>query len=500
MLVYDKATLSVGSFVKRPMTRAAAAIVFVGSLLAISGEAQQVASITWEPLTFEAPVVGQTTGERGWLVVPVRHGNPAGAKIRLPVVRLRTTNPDPGPPVVFIAGGPGNAGTRILMGSLAPNAARVRAFADVIAFDQRGTGAAEPSLAVPGQFDLPSAISVDSPVARKRIAAIGSLIRSTTESRGIDLSAYNTIESADDVELLRRALGAEKVVLWGHSYGTHLALAAIKRHGEHIARALLGGVNGLDDRWRDPADSDAWLARVGAAVDAAGPTGRNGSFVERVRRVFAQLDKDPIRVPTANGQVFIGKTEIQVLLALQSGDLGFVQNLPLLFDSLEKRTRLEPVATAVQQTIRQRSIGTAMTYSMHVASGVSAQRLARIKLQAPTALMGNAINWGIGDEAFVKALNIADLGEDFRRPFRSNVPVLIMSGTLDGRAVENDAKRVGAQFDRVSYVTIEGASHDFWFLRPPPRVPEVTEAFLRGEPVRDESIRWPVAFRWPSPE
>jgi hypothetical protein len=42
-----------------------------------------------------------------------------------------------------------------------------------------------------------------------------------------------------------------------------------------------------------------------------------------------------------------------------------------------------------------------------------------------------------------------------------------MSGTLDGRAVENDAKRVGAQFERATDVTIDGASHDFWFLRPP---------------------------------
>jgi len=166
----------------------------------------------------------------------------------------------------------------------------------------------------------------------------------------------------------------------------------------------------------------------------------------------------------------------------------------VLFDSLERRTRLEAIAMAVQQTIRQRPIGTAMTYSMHVASGVSAQRLARIRTQASTATFGNAINWGIGDEEFVKALGIPDLGDAFRAPFRSNVPVLLMSGTLDGRAVENDATRVGAQFERSNSVVIDGASHDFWFLRPPARVPEITDAFLRGDPVR-ERITWPVSFR-----
>jgi pimeloyl-ACP methyl ester carboxylesterase len=474
-----------------------ASIVLVVSLLASGAKAQQTPSISWEPSSFGAPVVGQTMAERGWLEVPVRHGRTARGSIRLPVVRVKTTSPNPGPPIVFLAGGPGNPGTRILTGPLAPHAARIRTFADIIAFDQRGTGASEPSLAVPGRFDLPSSVSIDSPEAHQRFATLGGIIRTTMESRGIDLSAYNTIESADDVELLRRALGVEKVVLWAHSYGTHLALALIRRHGEHVARALLGGVNGLDDRWRDPAGGDAWLARVDAAMKAGAPGGISVDLVEHVKRVFALLDKDPIHVTTADGDVLIGKSEIQLLLTIQGGDLGFIQNLPILFDSLEKRTRLEAIATAVQQTIRQRPIGTAMTYAMHAASGVSPQRLAWITAQAPTATLGNAINWGIGDEGFVKALGVTDLGDEFRTPFRSNVPVLLMSGTLDGRAVENDAKRVGAQFERASYVTIDGASHDFWFLRPPPRVPEITDAFLRGEPARDERIAWPVSFRWP---
>jgi pimeloyl-ACP methyl ester carboxylesterase len=474
-----------------------APVVLAGVLFASPAEPQSPPSITWEPFSFEAPVVGQMTGERGWLEVPVRHSDPGGARIRLPVVRLKTTNPNPGPPVVFLAGGPGNAGTRLLTGSLAPNAARIRAFADVIAFDQRGTGASEPSLAVAGRFDLPSSISVDAPAARERLPALGTLIRTTVESRGIDLSAYNTVESADDVELLRRVLGVERVMLWGHSYGTHLALAVMKRHGEHVTRALLGGVNGLDDRWRDPADSDAWLTRVATAIQTAAPPGRGVDFIDQVKRVFARLDEQPIRVPIADGEVLIGRSEIQLLLTIRSGDLDFIQSLPRLFDSLEKRTQLEAVATAVQQTIRQRPIGTAMTYSMHVASGVSAERLARINVQARTALLGNAINWGIGDATFVKALGVVDLGDTFRAPFRSSVPVLIMSGTLDGRAGDNDARRVGAQFDQVTYVTIDGASHDFWFLRPPPRLPEVTDAFLRGEAVRDERVAWPVSFRWP---
>jgi pimeloyl-ACP methyl ester carboxylesterase len=75
------------------------------------------------------------------------------------------------------------------------------------------------------------------------------------------------------------------------------------------------------------------------------------------------------------------------------------------------------------------------------------------------------------------------------------VPVLLMSGTLDGRAGENDAKRAGAQFAQAIYITLDGASHDFWFLRSPPRLAEVTDTFLRGKPVTDERIAWPLSFR-----
>jgi pimeloyl-ACP methyl ester carboxylesterase len=319
------------------------------------------------------------------------------------------------------------------------------------------------------------------------------------QSRDIDLSAYNTMENAEDIDDLRRALGVETIVLWGHSYGTHLALAVIKSHPARVARAVLGGVNGLADRWRDPADSDAWLARVSTAMQASAPTGVRVDFVEQAIRVLAQLDKEPIRIPSPNGDVLIGKSEIQILVTLRSGELAFVQDLPVLFDNLEKRTQLDGIASQLRQIVRQRPIGTAMTYAMHVASGVSDARAARIQEQIPTAIFGNAINWGVGDEEFVKALGVTDLGDAFRAPFRSSVPVMLMSGTLDGRAGENDARRVGAQFERVSYVTIDGASHDFWFLRTAPhRVPEITYTFLRGEPVRDERITWPTLFRWPN--
>ena len=132
---------------------------------------------------------------------------------------------------------------------------------------------------------------------------------------------------------------------------------------------MRGGVKGLDDRWREPAESDAWLARVAASMRMAAPAG-TADFGDQVRRVLARLDKEPLRIDTPQGPVLVARSEIQLLVTLQSGDLAFVETLPVLFDSLERRVRLQPIAEAVQRVIRQRPIATAMTYAMHVASGL----------------------------------------------------------------------------------------------------------------------------------
>ena len=55
------------------------------------------------------------------------------------------------------------------------------------------------------------------------------------------LESYTTEESADDLEALRLALGAEKITLWSISYGTHLALSMIRRHPESVHAAILAG-------------------------------------------------------------------------------------------------------------------------------------------------------------------------------------------------------------------------------------------------------------------
>src|SRR5205807_139387 len=98
----------------------------------------------------------------------------------------------------------------------------MREAGDVIALDQRGVGLSKPCLECPQALDY----LLDQPGDRE---AMLTLYRERSQARarfcdeqGVGLCAYNTNESADDIEALRQALGVEKISLWSTSYGTHL--------------------------------------------------------------------------------------------------------------------------------------------------------------------------------------------------------------------------------------------------------------------------------------
>src|SRR5690606_13978559 len=80
--------------------------------------------------------------------------------------------------------------------------------------------------------------------------------------QGLDLDAFNSIDSAHDVEMLRRAIGAPTLDLWGMSYGTHLAVAVLRYPGDHIGRAVLMGSEGPDTTLNGPLTADRVLQRI----------------------------------------------------------------------------------------------------------------------------------------------------------------------------------------------------------------------------------------------
>lgn len=133
--------------------------------------------------------------------------------------------------VIGLAGGPGQAALGLgefIAKAISP-ALRAR---DLLVFDQRGTGESDP-LSCPA---LSSSSEIES------AHSIGELVGRCAQQLGPARGAYTTQESVADIEAIRQAGGYEKLVLYGTSYGTKVALEYAERYPQHVEALVLDSV------------------------------------------------------------------------------------------------------------------------------------------------------------------------------------------------------------------------------------------------------------------
>lgn len=182
----------------------------------------------------------------GYVTVPERRADPTGKQIQLAVMVIRSQQPNPEPdPIFMLQGGPGGSTidtySQLLLGptaTFAPNR-------DIVLFDQRGTLYSKPALTCDELYiltisTLDTMISDDEYENETQKAL--SACRTRLKSEGVNLSAYNSLENAADVEDVRNALGYDEINLYGVSYGTLLALRTIDQFPDHIRSVTLDSV------------------------------------------------------------------------------------------------------------------------------------------------------------------------------------------------------------------------------------------------------------------
>lgn len=441
--------------------------------------------LTIVPYMFTAEDGRTAEAELGRFRVPENRTRPDGRTIELAFVRFPSTNPTPGAPIVYLAGGPGGSGTNAAMGSRFDLFQSLRSVADVIAFDQRGTGLSEQLPDCPHDVAIP--LDVTGRAAAE--AAIRPVVEACADHWrrvGVDLTAYTTEESADDLDALRRALGADQVSLWAISYGSHLALSTIRRHPDTIASAVLAGTEGPDDTYKLPSDQQEILRRID--VRHAAETPGAPSFLADVETVLTRLREAPVTVEsTVDGDtqtVAIGAFEVQWLASNMLFGPRFSMQLPQLFADMRDGD-FSGTAGWIRFLKAPEGLN-AMSMAMDVASGASVLRRAQIRSEARQTLLGDAINFPNG--LYAEVMRLPDLGPAFRAPITSDVPTLFISGTLDGRTAPANAEAARTGFSRQGHLVIEGAGHsDPLFLGSPIILERMLALFERGVAV-DETI------------
>ncbi len=233
---------------------------------------------------FEIPK--HLTASCRYVAVPAFRDGRDGPELLLPVAVLSW----PGKrrslePVVIVNGGPGGPSLvsvypeyevlRSRLSAIAP----VLAGHDVIVYDPRGTGLAEPSLNCTemDQVSRDAVLPWGNDAAfdeREEAAAIACRIRLMQD--GIDFSMISTPANADDLAAILDDLGYQKADIWAVSYGTRVALAFLRQHPDRIRSVVLDGV-------------DPQHINTGEAVPASTARAFNRLFVDCAERLRCSL-------------------------------------------------------------------------------------------------------------------------------------------------------------------------------------------------------------------
>ncbi|NDJ75328.1 MAG: alpha/beta hydrolase [Chloroflexi bacterium] len=284
----------------------AASLMPVGEPALVNGPTLVASQVDYEPVVvwdtcpFPLPR-GETEGvtiDCGYLIVPQDRAEPGGVEVELAVAILYSTGPTPAPdPILYLEGGPGGSA---LTGVDAWAVSVLRTDRDIILIDQRGTGYSWPWL---------TCYEVDEIEDELGEAAALTACRQRLAADGIDVSDYNSANSAKDVADLRVALEIDEWNLVGISYGTRLALTIMRDYPEGVRSVILDSAYPpVVDAYEQQAVASTRVfnklftdCATDPACSAAYPD-LEGTFY----RVLDALDADPLDDPDLDGLYYGG--------------------------------------------------------------------------------------------------------------------------------------------------------------------------------------------------
>ena len=180
----------------------------------------------------------------GRIQVPEDHYNNSENKIDISLVVINQKDKEFIDPLIILTGGPGGSAiTERRVQSWLDNPISVNR--KIIIFDQRGIGFSSPLKNMSKDFFSTFRKDLSFEKENFEIQKIINLYVDDAKRKGIDLSKYNTFQSANDVNTIMNELGYEKYNLYGGSYGTRLGRITQELHPSKLNSVILNSPNPL---------------------------------------------------------------------------------------------------------------------------------------------------------------------------------------------------------------------------------------------------------------
>ena len=395
------------------------------------------------------------------LDVPENHAEPNGRKIRLALAWLPATKQAEPDPIFMLAGGPGQ-GARESFPQIAQAFDEARKTRHIILLDQRGTGDSNPLKCEDSKGN--SAVVDDEDYSTASAVEFAARCAKQFADKN-DVRQFSTADAIIDLDLVRQAIGAQKINLMGISYGTRVAQQYAKKFPQNTRTVTIDGIAPLDvvlgQEHAKNLENSLDLQFAQCRKDKA-CLDKLGNPRDQLNQLMATLAKGPIPVhyrdattgEWKDGQFSAG--HVAMLTRMLAYVPQIASLLPLQFSEANKG---HPESLMALSEMINRDVSGQIMHGMQlsVMCGEDVPDLV-IDPADKDRLLGTGLVELMQAQCAVWPHKTRPA--DFRTPLKSDLPVLILSGEFDPVTPPNYGDRVAKYLPNSKHIVAKGQGHN----------------------------------------
>ncbi|MBX2816852.1 MAG: alpha/beta hydrolase [Saprospiraceae bacterium] len=415
-------------------------------------------------------------GTQNLLLVPENRNDPESRMIALHYIHLPALQPSHLPPVVFLGAGPGETySAEVFYQGKRAEAWRmelslVNQERDVILINQRGTSGA-PGLPIPdfryrwnngGALEQPFDLSL---MNENRKKAYAQAIRYYSD-KGVDLRGYDALHFIDDIETVRRHLKTTKIALVGTSFGSQWAMGYMRRYPKHVDRALLSGVEPLNNNYDDPEGIWKVLTKIAQTAEAAPNLSAQlpkGGLMEAFKTVLARLEDQPVTVVLPAGEdakqrtIVVGVDDLRynLLNPMLRSYRGEIETWPKYI--MEMYAGDYRLLAEMSYGRLYRSSAPMNDPLFNNSLGISKERDKALAQRPSSQWLGEVNDHYVATRDICPAPKV---NEEFLLPYRHHIPTIFIQGDMDLSTPHGNVEALMPYLERGHLITVKGGSHN----------------------------------------
>jgi pimeloyl-ACP methyl ester carboxylesterase len=447
------------------------------------------------------------------LEVPLSPTDAAAGVVKLAIRRRRAPVGESRSAVIALAGGPGQAAIPFVE-SFAETLGPIISTRDLIVFDQRGTGlsGALKCRAFRAEGGEPPA----------------KVVKRCAQQLGPRRGFYTTQESVADIEAIRVAGGYEKLVLYGTSYGTKVALRYAQLHPGHVEALVLDSVVPPEGPESLGLSTFAAVSRVLWSLCAFHSCSQvTSNPVSDVRKLVSRMNRKRVAAPLFDGHghrhtLHIGSaTLLDILVA---GDLDPIlrAEFPSAVRSADDGdpaplARLMVHAVGSEAEESEQGSDPAFDVPLYFATMCEEEQFPWSRSSSPSKRLAEAQSKiaslpasAFGPFARSDVLAFSDIPQCVEWPFTRlappsaegslpAVPTLIISGAEDLRTPTSNARAVAARIPGSHVLVVPNTGHSVLTTEPESCALDALDALFSKHAIKACKPKPPPIYLKPTP-